>query len=324
MLHMRPLTGTPTAWRYSIALAVAACLALAAVPVCAVTLQQGLANASAAEPGCPGKCRCATWGLGLQGCRSSRFDASSQTWLDPRPELSDGPRAVWQQRHETDVANLRSAAAAGTCDVVLLGDSITERWNRPSFSERRYLKEWDCVGCGAAPPLRRGVLTFAIGGDRIQDLAWRLFSGGGIEELKACAPKQVSLMIGTNDYGSNEEVGVAELELRLLAAQLSAALPPSTRLLLQPPFARGDDPDHAWGPVDWDPLRHNQLRDVLQYQAVGNTSAYVLDCTDMITLPGSGDGSTGAFEQDLLHLSKQGYLLWDSCMSSRCGVKILA
>merc|ERR1719238_279433 len=97
---------------------------------------------------------------------------------------------------------LNNAAASGRCNggTVLLGDSITERWTRPSFSSRNASKA-TCTNCGSAPTLQPNVITFAIGGDRIQDLGWRLFQGGGMEALQKCKPAYIVLMIGTNDYG---------------------------------------------------------------------------------------------------------------------------
>lgn len=91
--------------------------------------------------------------------------------------------ATWRQKHEANVAR----AAQGNCDILLLGDSITEGWGNTTLWQERF------------PAL--SVVNFGIGGDTTANLLWRLENG----ELGSLKPRIVVLMIGTNNLGRNED-----------------------------------------------------------------------------------------------------------------------
>lgn len=91
--------------------------------------------------------------------------------------------ATWRQKHEANVAR----AAQGGCDILLLGDSITEGWNSTTLWQDKF------------PSL--SVVNFGIGGDTTANLLWRLENG----ELGNLRPRIVVLMIGTNNLGRNED-----------------------------------------------------------------------------------------------------------------------
>jgi len=84
----------------------------------------------------------------------------------------------WQTMHAEDVA----VASAGEVDLLFLGDSITEGWPEGIWSEH----------FGAYRPA-----NFGIGGDKTQNLLWRL-QNGSVGQLD---PKVVVLMIGVNNFG---------------------------------------------------------------------------------------------------------------------------
>lgn len=69
----------------------------------------------------------------------------------------------------------------GETDVVLLGDSITEGW------------QWSSTWGKAFAGLK--VLNYGIGGDRTENLLWRIENG----LLDALRPRVVTLMVGVND-----------------------------------------------------------------------------------------------------------------------------
>ena len=56
-----------------------------------------------------------------------------------------------------------------------------------------------------------------MGGDRVQDLGWRLQHGLLSPELQ---PEVIVLLIGTNDLGNGERAEVALAELGVLVRQL--------------------------------------------------------------------------------------------------------
>lgn len=263
----------------------------------------------------PGRGKCIDWGEGFNSCVTPRFNGTEH-WMLPRPELTDA-REVWQQRHHWDMQALIDGASSDGCGkVVLLGDSITERWNRPFFRMSEAVPA-TCFSCGSAPTkLQPGVATFAIGGDRIQDLGWRLFEDGGMALVKQCRPRDIVLTIGTNDYGFGEDVTVAEQELELLVKQIQKAKPEGSRLVLNAVFPRGDNVDRSWGCPDWDPVRHTQLNAVLAKLAVDEDTTYI-DCSDIVNLT-----TKDAYEEDKLHLATAGYVGWNQCLK-RAGVSPL-
>lgn len=91
--------------------------------------------------------------------------------------------ATWNARHEQYLAR----AKEGKCDLLFLGDSITEGWGNNETWKKRY-----------AP---RNAVNFGIGGDTTQNVLWRITNG----ELEGLAPKAIVLMVGTNNFGLHND-----------------------------------------------------------------------------------------------------------------------
>ena len=75
--------------------------------------------------------------------------------------------ATWNARHEQYLKR----AKEGKCDLLFLGDSITEGWGNNETWKKRY-----------AP---RNAVNFGIGGDTTQNVLWRITNG----ELEGLQPK---------------------------------------------------------------------------------------------------------------------------------------
>jgi lysophospholipase L1-like esterase len=226
---------------------------------------------------------------------------------------------------------LKRAATGGTNrTVVLLGDSITEGWARPFFSPFRYSDpEYEHGPIPSGGQLAEDIVPFAIGGDRIQDLGYRLFQLGGMDALRTLAPKSIILTIGTNDFGQEEDVNVAVKEMEILVKQLQSALPSDTRIVLQAPLPRGRMPCRQQGCNNtksvWDVsnpayIFHKQLSDTLARSAHENSS--FLDCSDVFLHQGKRLNAE-TFSSDVLHLSKMGYRAWASCIERHTGIRVL-
>ena len=89
-------------------------------------------------------------------------------------------------------------ANQGPCDVLLVGDSITQQWGSPldkGVLNAAWLK--------AFPNAK--TINIGIGGDKAQNVLWRL-DHGGVEGLK---PRAIVLMIGNNNMFFTPETGVA-------------------------------------------------------------------------------------------------------------------
>jgi beta-glucosidase len=94
---------------------------------------------------------------------------------------------AWLKLHEAHVKTVK--ANQGPVDVLLVGDSITIQWGT-SWSKHF--------------PDRKAV-NIGIGGDKTQNVLWRL-DHGGVDGLK---PRAIVLMIGNNNMFFTPETGVA-------------------------------------------------------------------------------------------------------------------
>ena len=116
-----------------------------------------------------------------------------------------------------------------TVDVVLLGDSIMHFW------EWKHPKSW------AKFTANRTVLNLGYGGDRTQNVIWRINHG----ELDGYTAKCVVLMIGTNNNTSensdpaNVAAGVEKIISLIRQHQ------PDAKIVLHPIFPRGCSAESA-------------------------------------------------------------------------------
>ena len=102
----------------------------------------------------------------------------------------------WVDTHAKLVTYVQ--ANQGPCDVLLVGDSITQQWGSPldkGVLNAAWLK--------AFPDAK--TINIGIGGDKAQNVLWRL-DHGGVDGLK---PKAIVLMIGNNNMFFSPETGVA-------------------------------------------------------------------------------------------------------------------
>ena len=99
----------------------------------------------------------------------------------------------WWEMHNEDVA----IAGEGDVDLLFLGDSITEGWPR-SIWERDFS--------------RYKPANFGIGGDRTENVLWRLQNG----DAGKLDPKAVVLMIGVNNFSFGGD-GPVEITAGVLA-----------------------------------------------------------------------------------------------------------
>lgn len=98
----------------------------------------------------------------------------------PAPRLTEYPWMSmdrWRALHAEDL----SVAERGGVDLLFLGDSITEGW--PDFA-------WTAAFANSPA-------NFGIGGDRTENLLWRLRNGA----VGSLDPEVMVLMIGVNNFG---------------------------------------------------------------------------------------------------------------------------
>lgn len=180
--------------------------------------------------------------------------------------------------------------APGDYDLLLIGDSITRRWNRSNAAKKQFAP-WK-------------VLVLGHEGERTENILYRLQNG----ELEGVRAKVVMILIGTNNIGHTRDqpewiaAGVKEI-VTTVRAKI-----PGARVLLMGIFPRGSQPtDARTGKPNPARTRVSQTNQLLAGLADGKHIAF-LDIGSNFLDP-QGVLSKELFP-DALHPSSSGYLIW--------------
>ncbi|HZT81167.1 MAG TPA: GDSL-type esterase/lipase family protein [Gemmataceae bacterium] len=216
---------------------------------------------------------------------------------DKKPENSAvKPRQRKDKAAVTRHEAFLQRAQKGGVDVLFLGDSITQGWE--GNGKEVWKKNFE--------PMHAA--NFGIGGDRTEDVLWRITEG---KELAGINPKAVVLMIGTNNVGSNTAEQIAE-GVAAIVKEIRRQKP-GTKILLLGVFPRGAK--GAKGPYK-DKFR--AAADELQpkIKQINERIARLDDGQNVRYLDIGGhfldkdDSLPRAIMPDLLHLSPKGYEIW--------------
>ena len=243
--------------------------------------------------------------------------------LGPRDNLDAAARTRWRAVHDEQMAAARAAAASAR--VAFIGDSITEGWIRTGFSASQpSVAQPEAEAIWRASFGKYHAVNLGIGGDRVQDLGWRV-QQGLLAPLKQV--RVVVMLIGTNDLGNGETADVALAELKVLLQQVHAALP-AARILTMAVFPRGGDEGVPRTPSfhrsGWwsaaannhHPSIHTINRGLEQFAAAAPYATFV-DCNSAFVRRAANTHNTYIpveIMYDLLHLTAQGYKAWASCL----------
>lgn len=196
-----------------------------------------------------------------------------------RPDLKWKTGGSWLGTHQDYVKR----ASQGKVNLVFFGDSLTQWWDWQDF-KRRY------------NPLR-GV-NFAIGGDKTQNLLWRIQNG----EMEGISPKLAVVLIGTNNLGSDSSAQIAE-GIKAVVTSIQEKSP-TTKVLLLGIFPRG-----------WDGKQFQKKIGTI------NSTIARLDDGEMVRYADLGrhllepDGTLSReVSSDSLHLKAAGYRRWATAM----------
>lgn len=195
--------------------------------------------------------------------------------IPPQPRQGDAAlQAKWTKQHEGFVAT----AKAGGVDLLLLGDSITNRWP---------VALWD----QHFGPLKAA--RFGIEGELVENLHWRLLNG----EFDNLRPKVVTILIGTNNVPREytaQDVAETVGEIVKTIQQKS----PSTKVLILAVLPRNERPTNI--------MRDRITLINLHLAKLENGSTVrFLDLKDQVTEP---DGSISReVLPDFLHLNPPTY-----------------
>jgi beta-glucosidase len=196
----------------------------------------------------------------------------------------------WLPRHEKKLEEKRRLVAAGTApEIVFIGDSITEGWEKDGREvwQQHYA--------------RHHAMALGFGGDRTENVLWRLQHG----EIDGLSPKAVVLMIGTNNTGHRaEDPRTTAAGIKRLLDEIRRRLP-KTQVLLLAVFPRGEKPD--------DHLRQINAR--VNQAIAGYADGRAVHFLDINPALLNADGTLSKdVMPDLLHPSARGYAIWQRAM----------
>jgi lysophospholipase L1-like esterase len=209
----------------------------------------------------------------------------------------------WQVRHK----GIMQKARNGKVDMIMIGDSITHRWEeRPDRQDIVSGKKvWDKYYA------HRNVLNMGIDGDRTQNVLWRLQNG----ELDNINPKLAILLIGTNNSNtrSNTDEQIAN-GIKAIVCELKRKLP-STKILIIGILPRGDRYDcvnKMWvATYNFQWAKNDQVNNII-CKIANNRDVYFLDIGQKLL---NKDGVlTKDITSDLVHFSEKGYQIWAEAM----------
>ncbi|ETO34077.1 hypothetical protein RFI_03006, partial [Reticulomyxa filosa] len=155
---------------------------------------------------------CVPWNCSVQ------YDINNKNWKTPRIELSPTTWKNWYNRHEAQTKELEidPKSIETICSInIFIGDSITRAWQGDA------VKSLFETYFSAANAKQKG-FVYALDGDRIQEVGWRLFQQNAFQkmiDILLANQLNIFLLIGTNDFGSGEPLNVVLKEIHLLLIQ---------------------------------------------------------------------------------------------------------
>ncbi len=203
----------------------------------------------------------------------------------------------WVLRQEQNIERIKQ----GDVDLLMLGDSITHRWER----EGSYI--WEIFYA------KRNAVNLGFAGDKTENVLWR------IEDIDftASAPKLAVLMIGTNNSGDSYSAAQIEDGIVAITQTLRQKLP-NTKVLILSIFPRATgtkDIRKTFGNSikigpQW--TKVNEASSLAAARVVDNEWVYFLDINAQFL---DKDGTLGRdVMPDLLHLGEKGYAIWAAAM----------
>lgn len=192
----------------------------------------------------------------------------------------------WNGNCERILADIKKMD--GKVDVAFVGDSITARW-RGGESWARHWGSYRAVNMG-------------IGGDRTQNVIWRLQNG----ELDGYKAKLFVVMIGTNNlFDKNTEPADAAAGVKAII-ELIQAKQPQAGILLLGIFPRGEKPNPGRDKI----AATNKL--ISKYQG---GAVHYMDIGAKFL--GPDDTISKEVMHDSLHLAPKGYDIWAEAIADK-------
>ena len=195
------------------------------------------------------------------------------------------PSGGWWKKRCLEKRNEIVANGGAEYDIVMVGDSITHRWEREDGEGRQLFAE-----------LKKTyrILNLGYGGDRTQHVIWRMENG----ELEGYTAKLFTLMIGTNNR-DEPPADIAAGVKRILNDIRTKH--PESKIMLMPIFPRGATAD------DERRVANEKVNALIKPYADGRT---VLWCDFNKNFFNAEGQLTKEVMNDLLHPNEKGYQIW--------------
>ena len=148
----------------------------------------------------------------LAGAGLALGGAAAEAPLAARP-ISRLDTPWWRRRHEEKLAEIRGRPV----DLLWLGDSITQNWERPDFQPA-----WRHYYGG------RNAVNLGFTGDATCHLLWRIDNG----EVSAITPRAAVVLIGANNLGGLRWPSTDDVAGIVAVVNETRRLLPRTRVLL--------------------------------------------------------------------------------------------
>lgn len=194
----------------------------------------------------------------------------------------------WKERFEAKKAEV----AKGGYDMVFIGDSITQRW------ERDGKEVWEKFYAS------RHVLNLGYSGDHTEHVLWRLTHG----EIQDITPKLFVVMIGTNNTGHRKDAPAQTAEGVKRIIELLQINSPASKILLLSILPREQKPGGALRPIN------DQINALIRGYADGDKVQWL----DLGPLFLGSDGTISPeIMPDFLHPGAKGYQMWAEAMEPK-------
>lgn len=200
------------------------------------------------------------------------------------------PAAVAERRYESEweakVQDQLTEVRKGGHELVFIGDSITEFWNREGQPVwEQYYGD-------------RNALNLGVGADRTENVLWRLDHG----ELDRLSPKVAVVMIGTNNYAVSEAYDISEATLTIV--DRLEKIWPNTEILVVGILPAGYQANPHRAKMD---LANQRTERLLKHRR-----AHYLNVNEHFMEEGAW--TRRALLADTLHYSEKGYRVWAEAM----------
>lgn len=201
--------------------------------------------------------------------------------------------AWWQKRHRLKLTEI--SLRGQEIETLLLGDSIMHEWELSAHEAFKQYFEANTT------------LNLGYKGDCTEHLLWRLLNGELNGELNNMQPKQIVLLIGTNNIGHRiEDYNQTLAGIVAIIEQIKQNLP-HCKILLHSIFPRSK---RANAPLR---LRVDALNKHMSVLA-DNKQIFLIDMTEKFV---DTQGQTSeSIMPDFLHLATEQYFIWGQSIAS--------